>query len=185
MYKQFNRFILHLAFTSIQHYFSTGKFLEMDPSEILPELLEKRACFVTLTIAGELRGCIGHIEPSQALYKDIIENAVNAAFGDDRFSPLTKEEFEKVEIEVSILTQQVELNFSSAGELLEKLHSGIDGVILEKGSKGATYLPQVWEEMPDKAEFLSSLCAKAGLDSNEWKNPGIKVFVYQVEAIKR
>lgn len=178
-------YILNLARRSIGYYFKTDKVLEVDAGELPSEQLkEKRACFVTLTIAGNLRGCIGHVEPVQPLYLDVIDNAVSAAFNDARFYPLKEEEFNKVDIEVSLLSVPQLLQFASADELLSKLRPNIDGVILRQGNYGATYLPQVWEQLPDKEQFLSSLCTKAGLSPNAWQRSNIEVMVYKVEIIK-
>lgn len=146
------------------------------------ELKEKRGTFVTLhTKDGQLRGCIGHIEPVQEIYKDVIENALAAAFDDSRFLPLKKEEMGDIEIEISVLTNPEPLNYTSADDLLNKLQPLRDGVIIEKGRFGATYLPQVWEDLSDKAEFLSSLCLKAGLPADEWRSGQLKVLTYQAE----
>lgn len=185
MYSQEEKkYLLNLAHQAIAWALDTGKILAVDENNVPSNLKEKRACFVTLTIEGQLRGCIGHLEVIQPLYLDVIENAVSAAFNDPRFNPLTKKELLETEIEVSILTIATQLNFSSTADLLQKLRPGIDGVILEKDAKSATFLPQVWLEMPDKAEFLSSLCLKAGLGANDWQTSEIKVSTYQVEIVK-
>jgi len=162
-----------------QHYFDTGYILETSVSD--NELREKRGTFVTLTKNGLLRGCIGHIEPIQEIYKDVIDNALSAAFQDPRFPPLKKEEMKDVEIEISVLTQPQGLVYTSVGDLLNKLQPLRDGVIIEKGKKGATYLPQVWEDLMEKEDFLSSLCEKASLLADEWKSGKLKVFTYQAE----
>lgn len=196
---QEKKFILDLARRAVEHYFKNGKLLELGGDEVVSEKLkEQRACFVTLTIGGELRGCIGHIEAVQPLYLDIIENAAAAAFGDPRFPPLTEKEWKNTEVEVSVLSKPEPLSFSSPEDLLKKLRPGADGVILrrqpgdrgnspnpllERGG-GATYLPQVWEDLPDKEKFLSSLCEKAGLEAGDWRRPGVEVLIYKVEAIK-
>jgi len=175
------QFILNLARESIEYYFDNHKLLKIIPSQVPEKLQAKQACFITLTINNNLRGCVGHTEPIQSLYLDVVENAVSAAFDDSRFSPLNKEEFDKVKIEVSILSTPTELIFSSPEELLKKLRAGIDGVIIQNGNNSATYLPQVWETFPDKIDFLNSLCEKAGLSADAWKKNSIKVWVYTVE----
>lgn len=177
--------ILSFARRAIEHYLTTGKNLKIFAEELPEESLKEiRCCFVTLTLNGELRGCIGHTEPTQPLYLDIVENAVAAAFGDPRFAALTMEEYANLEIEVSVLSEMEEVAFASPAELLEKIHPFIDGVIIKKGDKGATYLPQVWEDILDQEEFFDSLCLKAGLEAGEWKQSGLQVWKYQVEAIK-
>ena len=145
---------------------------------------EQRGTFVTLTIDGGLRGCIGHIIPRESLIEGVRINALNAAFRDPRFTPLSEKDWERVKIEVSILTEPKPLSYSDADDLLEKLQPAIDGVILKKGFHQATFLPQVWEQLPSKKEFLTHLCLKAGLDGDAWKKEKLEVSVYQVQAFE-
>ena len=149
-----------------------------------PKYSEQRGTFVTLTINGRLRGCIGHITPRESLLEGIQINALNAAFRDPRFSPLTKEEWKKVKIEISILTEPKILSYEGPEDLLEKLHSGVDGVIIQKGAYQSTFLPQVWEQLQDKKQFLTHLCMKAGLDGNAWEKGDLVVSTYQVQAFE-
>ena len=137
-----------------------------------------------MTLDGGLRGCIGHIIPQESLIEGIRVNAINAAFRDPRFKPLSKKEWEKVEIEISILTEPGPLEYADAADLLRKLRPGIDGVIIKKGHNQATFLPQVWEQLPDKKEFLTHLCLKAGLVGNEWKKEKLEIQIYQVQAFE-
>jgi len=137
---------------------------------------------VTLTIGDNLRGCIGHITPQETLFEGIKINAINAAFRDPRFSPLSKKEWERVKIEISVLTDPEELPYEDAPDLLNKLRAGVDGVILKKGYYQATFLPQVWEQLPKKEDFLGHLCVKAGLDRDDWKKEKLEVSTYQVQA---
>ena len=176
------KFLLQLARRSLEFCFETGNVLEIEESE-LPELelKEKRGTFVTLIKNGLLRGCIGHIEPEQAIYKDVIENALLAAFDDNRFPPLKNEELDSVEIEISILTEPKELVYTDTADLLEKLDTTKSGVILKKGSKEATYLPQVWEDFSGPEDFLSSLCEKAGLSGDAWQKNHLEILTYQAE----
>ena len=146
--------------------------------------LEKRGAFVTLTVNGNLRGCIGHIIPQESLIEGIRINAINAAFEDPRFPPLSKKEWDKVKVEISILTEPELLEYSGSDDLLGKLSPGVDGVILKKGYAQATFLPQVWDQLPDKAEFLTHLCMKAGMSGSEWKKGGLTVYTYQVQAFE-
>jgi len=139
-----------------------------------PEFNEKRGVFVTLEIEGSLRGCIGNIEPVYPLWEAVKRNAHEAAFGDPRFPRLDAEEFEMIDIEISILTVP-ELS------TVDGIRPGTDGVVIQQGPYKATYLPQVWEDILNKEEFLSSLCMKAGLDSDAWKDEETEVFTYQVE----
>ncbi len=169
-----------LARKAIKYYLDSKKLFEIDAEKVSEKLRESKASFVTLTKNGQLRGCIGHLEAQQPLYKDIIESAVSAAFQDNRFSPVEEKELEEIRIEVSVLTDPVELKFSSPKELLEKIVLGKDGLIIQRGYYNATFLPSVWGEIKTKKEFLGYLCLKAGLAQDEWKKPGIKVFKYGV-----
>jgi AmmeMemoRadiSam system protein A len=137
---------------------------------------------VTLTENGELRGCIGHIVPQEALYQAVVDNARNAATRDPRFEPVRPEEVKRIKIEISVLTEPQPLGFSSPEELLNKLEPGEDGVVLRIGSRGATYLPQVWEQLPDKVQFLNHLAEKAGCAPDDWRGRNVSVSIYHVEA---
>ena len=162
-----------------------GKNGPSGESKGLPAIFnEKRGTFVTLTIHGGLRGCIGHIIPQESLIEGIRENALNAAFRDPRFRPLTRDEWKDVHIEISILTEPKPLSYTDAQDLLGKLRPGIDGVIIKKGFHQSTFLPQVWDQLPDKREFLSHLCLKAGLDGDAWKKGDLEVSTYQVQAFE-
>ncbi|MFW6271651.1 MAG: AmmeMemoRadiSam system protein A, partial [Desulfosalsimonas sp.] len=140
----------------------------------------RRGTFVTLKIDGQLRGCIGNLVPEKPLAQGVKDNAVNAAFNDPRFAPLSKEEFPRIQIEVSLLTEPMPLEYRNSQELLEKIRSNVDGLIISKGPYSATFLPQVWEQLPDKKSFLSNLCMKAGLPADEWKKGDLQVYTYQV-----
>ena len=174
-------FCIKLARESIEFSLKNEGILKLKEHElnVLPEnLLEKKACFVTLTINKKLRGCIGHLNAVQPLYKDIIENAYSAAFSDPRFDSLNENEFSSVKIEVSILTEPENLKYTDSNDLLKKIVKGKDGLIISKGYHSATFLPSVWEEIDSKEEFLSHLCLKAGLLQEEWKLPNLKVKRY-------
>lgn len=142
-------------------------------------LTSKKGCFVTLNKHSQLRGCIGTILPVEQLYKCIYENTFNAASRDTRFNPVGPEELEDIEIEISVLTVPKEIEYEDGEDLKNKLEPLRDGVILSKGFHKATYLPQVWEQLPDKEEFLSRLCLKAGLSQNAWKSGNLKIETYQ------
>ncbi len=151
--------------------------------EKIPNFLKRAATFVTLTIDGKLRGCIGSLVAHQALLDDILTNATKAAFHDPRFPPLTKEEFEKIEIEISLLSQPVEMKYSDFTDLKNKLIPNVHGVILRVGDKQATFLPQVWEQLPDFETFFYHLYMKAGLRVEEHTELPT-IFTYTVEKIK-
>jgi AmmeMemoRadiSam system protein A len=178
------RCLLSVARQSIQQKLFNSENQGLTESQVSPKFSEKRGTFVTLTIDGGLRGCIGHIIPQETLLEGIRVNAINAAFRDPRFRPLSLKEWEKVRIEISILTEPKTLPYSDAEDLLEKLRPDIDGVIIKKGFRQATFLPQVWEQLPDKKEFLTHLCLKAGLEMDAWKKEKLEVSTYQVQAFE-
>jgi AmmeMemoRadiSam system protein B/AmmeMemoRadiSam system protein A len=137
--------------------------------------------FVTLKIGKELRGCIGNLSASESVLEGVRRNAINAAFHDPRFSALTKDELDRVAIEVSVLTEPFPLAYRDGQELIRKLRVNVDGVIIRKGYASATFLPQVWEQLPEPADFLSYLCRKAGLSSDAWQSSKLEVLTYQVQ----
>ena len=137
-------------------------------NETAPWLLDPGACFVTLTQQGELRGCIGSLEARRPLLADVKANAVAAAFHDPRFSPLVVNELEHTEIEISLLSPMQALRFSGEAEALAQLRPGVDGVVFEFGARRSTFLPQVWEQLPDTQEFMAHLKRKAGLPTSFW-----------------
>ncbi len=152
-----------------------------DPAELTPALRSDGASFVTLTVDGELRGCIGALEPYQSLAADVCEHAVAAALEDYRFPPVQENELAGIHIEVSRLTIPTPLEYLHPSDLLALIRPGVDGVILRDGSRRATFLPQVWEKLPDPAAFLSNLCYKMGAAPDTWKRKHLDVLVYQVE----
>lgn len=143
---------------------------------------EKAATFVTLKLKGQLRGCIGNLEPTDSLWTSVSQNAVKAAFGDMRFLPLSQDELAEVDIHISILTRPEPLEYSDKTDLLRLLRPGVDGVVLQQGKAGATFLPQVWEQLPDPGQFLSYLCRKAGLHERCWETEHPDIFIYQVQS---
>jgi AmmeMemoRadiSam system protein B/AmmeMemoRadiSam system protein A len=144
---------------------------------------EMRGTFVTLTIKDQLRGCIGSLDTTETILEGVRRNAINAAFNDPRFSPLEAGELDQVDIEVSILTEPQPLEYRDGEDLISKLRVNVDGVILRKGSASATFLPQVWEQLPQPEKFLSHLCEKARLPGDAWENEKekLEVLTYQVQ----
>jgi MEMO1 family protein len=126
-------------------------------------LMERRASFVTLMQGERLRGCIGSLEATRPLGEDVVKNAVAAALSDRRFAPLALSELAGITLEVSLLSVPMPIAFSDEDELFEMMRVGIDGILLEHGGARATYLPQVWEHLPEPRAFLASLIQKAGL----------------------
>jgi MEMO1 family protein len=137
--------------------------------------------FVTLKIKGQLRGCIGSLTSTETVAEGVRRNALNAAFHDPRFSPLTLDELDRITVEVSILTEPQPLSFRGGQDLINKLRPHVDGVIVRKGYARATFLPQVWDQLPLPEDFLSHLCMKAGLSSHAWKDSDLEVLTYQVQ----
>ncbi len=142
---------------------------------------ERKGVFVTLHLNGSLRGCIGSLEPHETIAQGVINNAINAAFYDPRFSPLSMDEFNRIDIEVSILSRPEKLDYSDGKDLVSKLEPKVDGVIISEGRVGATFLPQVWDQLPDAKSFLSQLCRKAGLSADEWEKGDLDVRIYHVQ----
>jgi AmmeMemoRadiSam system protein A len=141
----------------------------------------RQGVFVTLEIDGRLRGCMGSLAPHGTVREEVATNALNAAFNDPRFPGLTVAEFDRVDLSVSILTNPEPLSFKTPEELVKKLVPAKDGVIIQKGRARATFLPQVWDQLPGKTDFLAHLCTKAGLASDDWTRPGLDVRTYRVQ----
>jgi len=133
-----------------------------------PELLELRATFTTLRLAGELRGCCGTIEPERPLAHDVWHNAWVSANADPRFWPVSPLEADALEISISVLTPLEPIAVSSERELVESLEPGVDGVLLRCGAARAVFLPAVWKSLPDAGEFITHLKAKAGWSQGFW-----------------
>lgn len=162
--------LLKVARTTIEQYLEKGKTFQ--PQTDNPKFKENRGVFVTLHKHGQLRGCIGYIQPIKPLIEAVRDNAISAAVHDTRFSPVKASELEDIEIEISILTVP-------QPDTLENIIKNKYGVVLQQGSRGATYLPQVWEDLPDSEEFFSSLCLKAGLSSNCWQDKKTQLLSYR------
>jgi AmmeMemoRadiSam system protein B/AmmeMemoRadiSam system protein A len=176
--------LLELARRALKEAVAPGRSPVADTNNWPAKFRESRGCFVTLTEAGALRGCIGHIFPQESLYRAIQDNARSAALEDPRFRPVQPGELNQLEIEISVLTEPKPLPFTSPEDLLAKLQPGKDGVVLKLDGRGATYLPQVWEQLPDKVEFLNHLSEKGGGAPGDWRKPGTSVLIYHVEAFK-
>ena len=175
------KFLLKLARQSLEAAVCKQPPPKIDPVELTSPLKALGASFVTLTIRGMLRGCVGALEPYQSLAEDVSEHAVAAGLQDYRFPVVRAEELSQIEIEISRLTTPQPLDYSTPQSLIEKLRPGIDGVVLRDGARRATFLPQVWEKLPDPVEFLEHLCAKMGADAQLWERKKLDVLVYQVE----
>lgn len=174
--------LLGLARLAIEQAVRHRLSLSLEPAGLSPKCREPRACFVTLTKGGGLRGCIGTLTADEPLWHAVMMNARGAAQRDTRFPSVMPDELADLRIEISVLSEPRPLQFASTRELLDQLHPRRDGVALHADGRRATFLPQVWEEISDKTDFLERLCLKAGLARNAWRQPGIEVEVYMVEA---
>lgn len=145
-----------------------------------PWLNDPAATFVTLKKHGELRGCIGSLRAYQSLMNDLQDNAVSAAFRDPRFPPLTADELPDISVEVSLLTEPEAMTFSSEADALAQLEPDVDGVIFECGGYRSTFLPQVWEQLPEPEIFMAHLKQKAGLPAAFWSDD-VQLHRYRVE----
>ena len=173
--------LLRLAREAMVHGVKREKLPALDENVLTPHLREEGASFVTLTVRGQLRGCIGALEPYQSLAEDVREHAVAAALEDPRFPRVSERELNGIQIEVSRLTRPVPLEYKDADDLLSKLRPHVDGVIVRDGVHRATFLPQVWETIPDAEDFLGNLCYKMGVNPELWRTKHLDVLTYQVE----
>jgi len=149
-------------------------------SDVEEWLLRKGASFVTLRRRGELRGCIGCLEPRRPLIDDVRDNARAAAVEDRRFEPVGEAELDEISVEVSLLSPLEEIEFADEAELLAVLRPAVDGVVLECDGRRATFLPQVWESLPEPSSFLDQLKLKAGLSREFWSSR-LRIWRYSVE----
>lgn len=173
--------LLRLAREAIEDAVTGHPLKPLDLQSLPPALRQPGATFVTLTRQGELRGCIGTLEAYQPLAEDVREHAVGAALQDYRFPPVQPEELPEIKIEISRLTPPQPLHYETPEQLLTLLRPGVDGVILRDGLQRATFLPQVWEKLPEPADFLNHLCLKMGAPASLWRHKHLQVYVYQVE----
>jgi AmmeMemoRadiSam system protein A len=174
--------LLRLAREALERGVRGEELPPLDESSLTPNLREEGSSFVTLTSHGRLRGCIGALEAYQSLAEDVREHAVAAALKDPRFPPVQEQELSGIEIEISRLTRPLPLEYTDAKDLLSRLRPHVDGVILrDNDNRRATFLPQVWEKLPDPAEFLDNLCYKMGMEPDLWRRKHFEVLTYQVE----
>jgi AmmeMemoRadiSam system protein A len=173
--------LLRLARQALVEAVNNRRLRPLDLNDLPERLKEHGATFATLTWRGNLRGCIGALEPSLPLAEDVREHTRAAALEDYRFPPVQPAEAGEISIEISRLTIPQPLDYEGPVDLLEKLRPGIDGVILMDGHRRATFLPQVWEKLPDKVTFLEHLCQKMGSPPDIWRRRKLKVSIYQVE----
>jgi len=176
--------LFRVAERAIAERLATGKDLEIDVEVYSESLRQERATFVTLRIAGKLRGCMGTLFAKDPLVCDVAHNAVSAAFRDPRFPPLAADEFPQLEFHLSILTVPEPMPAASEAEFLERVRTGIDGLILYECDRRATLLPAVWANVRDPREFLAHLKRKAGLPVDYW-SPSIRFERYTALSLER
>jgi AmmeMemoRadiSam system protein A len=176
--------LLKLARLALEDAVRGKSVKPLDLSQYPESLRAPGVTFVTLTRKGNLRGCIGALEAHQPLAEDVREHAIAAALSDYRFPPVREDELDDLEIEISRLTPPKPLLYQTPEELLSALRPHIDGVTLMDGFKRATFLPQVWEKLPDKERFLQHLCQKMGARPNLWHEKILQVQTYQVEEFR-
>ena len=165
---QQQRQLLEIARRSIAEGFDTGTPLSLQLDRFEAEMREPAAVFVTLTQAGELRGCVGSLQAREPLVRAVAISAFNSAFLDRRFAPLRADELQATDIEISVLSPMQELPVESREELLRNLEPGTDGLVIEDGDRRATFLPQVWEKIDTPSAFVEQLMLKAGLPAGYW-----------------
>lgn len=174
------RALLKIAAGSIEHALREGEPLKVDLAALPQELREVRATFVTLERHGQLRGCIGTLNPMLPLAEDVAHNAFQAAFRDPRFPPLSDREFRDLDIHISVLSPSEPMSFKDEQDLLRQIRPGVDGLVLEDGWHRGTFLPAVWDDLPDATDFLKHLKLKAGLPPDYWSKT-LKVSRYTAE----
>ncbi len=169
-----------LCVQMILQYHNTKQMPTMRIQDFPPILQENGASFITLTRENRLRGCIGTIEAHRPLCADVAANAIASAFFDRRFNPINIDEMAGLMISISVLTPMTKREFADEQELLSLLRPNIDGLVIADGDKRAVYLPSVWEQIPDKVQFLSHLKEKAGLPAEHW-SPNFQAWTYQAD----
>ena len=174
-------YLLSLARQALETYVKTRRTLQLDEAQVDEEIRQQGATFVTLHKNGQLRGCIGTLAAYQPIFLDVIEHAIAAGTQDFRFPPMQENELDHLHYEISILSNPEPLPYSSPDDLLNKLQVGVHGVVISSGIQRATFLPQVWESLPQKEEFLNHLCRKMGVSGNAWRKNNYAISVYQVQ----
>lgn len=176
------QYLLKLARKTIARHLRGEEPPPIDLDALPESLTRDGACFVTLTKHdGQLRGCIGSLEARRPLVLDVRENGLGAAFHDPRFPSVYPGELDDLHVEISVLSIPQPLSYDGPDDLIAKLRPGVDGVVIERGWNRATFLPQVWEKLPEPHQFLQHLCLKAFLPDDAYHHPGLDVYTYQAE----
>lgn len=177
-------YLLQLARESLLPGVQGKSLPNLDINTMPSRLREPGATFVTLTKNQELRGCIGSLEATRSLAEDVRVHAVAAALEDYRFPPVQESELSQISIEISRLTIPQKIKYQHPDEILSQIRPGFDGVVIKKGIRRATFLPQVWEKVPEVETFMEMLCRKMGAASDCWRASSVEIFTYQVEKFK-
>ena len=172
--------LISLAWQSLQHAVLHGSVMPLPRRKLPKPLRQNCATFVTLHYQGELRGCIGVIDPVRPLAEDVIFNAYAAAYRDPRFNPLSAREMPGISLSISVLTLREYLSFDSQTSLLELIRPGVDGLVLEDQCHCGAFLPVMWEQLPEPTQFLFHLKRKAGLPPDYW-SPTLRVSRFRAE----
>ena len=185
MNKEDKKYLLKIARRAIQKYFQDEGIFQVEENELFQSLKEKKGTFVTLWKNNELRGCIGNLESEKPIYQSVIDNCLASALLDPRFTTLKSNELDDIKIEISILSELKKLsNFTNYDSFLKYLNKYKPGLLIKKGAHQATFLPQVWENLNSAQLFISHLCAKAGLEKDEWKKMDLEIYQYNAEVFK-
>jgi len=185
MNKKNKEYLLKIARRAIQKYFQDEGIFQVEENELFQSLKEKKGTFVTLWKNNELRGCIGNLESEKPIYQSVIDNCLASALLDPRFTTLKSNELDDIKIEISILSELKKLsNFTNYDSFLKYLNKYKPGLLIKKGAHQATFLPQVWENLNSAQLFISHLCAKAGLEKDEWKKMDLEIYQYNAEVFK-
>jgi AmmeMemoRadiSam system protein A len=160
--------LLRIARRSIEYGLDHGRPLPVQIDTLAPALAEPAATFTTLTLDGKLRGCCGMLEAVKPLGEDVAYTAFQAAFRDTRFEPVRRDELDRISLEISVLSPLERMIVKDETDLLQQLVPGEDGLVIVEGASRATFLPKVWESLPDPRRFLAALRAKCGLPDNYW-----------------
>lgn len=175
------KFLLQLARAALEVSIRGDPLPQLELTSLSSKLIQPGATFITLTKNQDLRGCIGSLEATRPLAEDVRVHAVAAALEDFRFPPVQEDEIPQISIEISRLTTPAKIAFEDTDELFSQIRPGIDGVVIKKGIRRATFLPQVWEKVPDVEIFLEMLCRKMGASAECWRSKSVEIFTYQVE----
>ncbi|MGH8478680.1 MAG: AmmeMemoRadiSam system protein A [Gammaproteobacteria bacterium] len=175
------RRLAEIAWASIRHGLAHHRSMDLTGRAFPPRLLAHQSAFVTLRRGDTLRGCVGSIETYRPLVEDVAANAYAAAFEDPRFEAVRAEELPDLTVHIAVLSATTAIAFASEQDLCAKLRPGVDGIVIEHGERRATFLPAVWDTLPDPAAFLRELRHKAGIPpADGW--PDLRVWRYTVES---